>query len=202
MQPKAAKTTEDSKNRSPKNISTKNKSVSLMSVTLPRTSSQSNVSLKRDLGGSRSLCDNRQYQKYQRVNQRTCPFVSRLLRSNCNSPEPSIFGHSSRRQLRSSNGIAGIASDLKPAADGNKEYDRNSSKRVAKDNTSHPSPQDQPRNTLSRSLHCLWCDSYKHLQDRCKELTHAINTRKVLYNSKRIINAITGKEFAPRIGRG
>ena len=98
--------------------------------------------------------------------------------------------------------MAAIASDLKPAADGNKEYDTNASKPVVKDNTSHLSPQDRPSNTHSRSLDCLWCDSYEHLQDRCKELAHAINTGKVLYNSKRIINAITGKEFAPRIGRG
>ena len=119
MRPKAAKTTEDSKNRSRKNISTKNRSVSPMSVT---TKDQSNVSLKRDLRGCRGLCYNRRYQKYQRVNQRTCPFASHLVGSNCNSPEPSIFGDSSRRQLGPSN------SGLKPAADGNKEYDTNSSK--------------------------------------------------------------------------
>ena len=55
MQPKAAMNTEGSKNRSLKNISTKNRLASPTSVTLPRISSQSKASLKRDLCSSRSL---------------------------------------------------------------------------------------------------------------------------------------------------
>src|SRR5436309_3551769 len=60
--------------------------------------------------------------------------------------------------------------------------------------------QSTPRsNGHTHSPRCLWCDSYGHLQDGCKELADAINTGKVLYRSNRIVNAITGKEFAPRI---
>ena len=64
------------------------------------------------------------------------------------------------------------------------------------------SPISHPSHPRSRSPRCLWCDSYGHLQDGCKELADAIDTGKVLYRSTRIVNAITGKEFAPRISRG
>ena len=64
------------------------------------------------------------------------------------------------------------------------------------------SPISHPSHPYSQSPRCLWCDSYGHLQDGCKELADAIDTGKVLYRSTQIVNAITGKEFAPRISRG
>src|SRR5439155_15816559 len=85
MQPKAAMNTEGSKNRSLKNISTKNRLASPTSVNLPRISSQSKASLKRDLRGSHSLRYNRQYRKHFRLGRHS---ISRSVDSFYSAPQP------------------------------------------------------------------------------------------------------------------
>ena len=103
MQPKAAMNTEGSKNRSLKNISTKNRLASLTSVTLPRISSQSKASLKRDVCGSRSLRYNRRYRKHFRFERHSIFFnrpVSRLFLLGDSTPYTSIFSHFTHQQVR------------------------------------------------------------------------------------------------------
>ena len=102
MQPKTARTTEGAKNRSLKNISTKNRLASPTSVTLPRISSQSKASLKRDLRGSRSLRYNRRYRKHFRLGRHSIFFnrpVSRLFLLGASTPYTSIFSHFTRQQV-------------------------------------------------------------------------------------------------------
>ena len=55
----------------------------------------------------------------------------------------------------------------------------------------------------NRPFRCVWCDSLQHRKFSCPELSELLRARKLRYDKlNRIVDATTGVECPPLLGRG